>query len=122
MKPKLKQFFILLVALTSNFSIAQEVLDQTSQLKTLRTGKYIAFDIKKNKNGNYEYIDLKGEHELMAIHTEPNFSEHKYFEMKIYGTDENFIPDNMAFPITYAKLFYEGNDKLKKQVGYVPRE
>ncbi|MGD1945847.1 MAG: hypothetical protein ACFB0A_06225, partial [Croceivirga sp.] len=47
---------------------------------------------------------------------------HKYFEMKIYGTDENFIPDNMAFPITYAKLFYEGNDKLKKQVGYVPRE
>ncbi|MFP2995148.1 hypothetical protein ABN763_04525 [Spongiivirga sp. MCCC 1A20706] len=101
---------------------AQEIINQTEQLKSLKTGKYIAFDVKKNKNGNYEYGDLKGEHELLSVQTEPNFPEHKYFEMKIYGTDENFIPDNMAFPVTYAKLFYEGNDKLKKQVGYVPRE
>ncbi len=103
-------------------SHSQEVVNQTEQLKTLRTGKYIAFDVKKNNNGNYEYHDLKGEHELLEIHQEPNFPEHKYFEMKIYGDDYNFIPDNMAFPVTYARLSYEGNDKLKKQVGFVPRE
>ena len=114
--------FTLLFTFLAKTLSAQEVINQTEQLKSLKTGKYIAFDVKQNKNGNYDYIDLKGEHELMEIHAEPNFSEHKYFLMKIYGTDSNFIPDNMAFPITYAKLFYEGNDKLKKQVGYVPRE
>jgi len=28
----------------------------------------------------------------------------------------------MAFPVTLAELGYEGNDKMKKEVGYVPRE
>lgn len=111
-----------IVLLAVGLTNAQEVVNQTEQIKSLPIGKYIAFDVKKNKNGNYEYFDLKGEHELLEVHQEPNFPEHKYFKMKIYGTDSNFIPDHMAFPITYAKLFYEGNDKLKKQVGYVPRE
>lgn len=101
---------------------SQDAKSQSEHINSLKTGKYLAFDVKKNKKGNYNYIDLKGEHELLSVNPEPNFSEHYYFEMKIYGTDYNFIPDNMAFPITYAKLYYEGNDKLKKQVGYVPRE
>jgi hypothetical protein len=101
---------------------AQDVVSQSEQINSLKTGTYIAFDVKKNKNGNYNYIELKGEHELIAVNPEPNFSEHNYFEIKIYGDDYNFIPDNMAFPITYARLFYEGNAKLKKQVGYVPRK
>ncbi|MEN1784924.1 MAG: hypothetical protein AAGF77_07250 [Bacteroidota bacterium] len=101
---------------------AQDIRNQTEQLKTLKTGRYFPFEVKQNKNGTYDCLDLEGEHELLEINPEPNFSEHKYFKMKMYGTDENFIPDNMAFPITYAKLFYEGNDQLKEQVGYVPRE
>ncbi len=118
----MKKLVLITILLALFKATAQDVINQSEQINSLKTGKYIAFDVKKNKNGNYNYIDLKGEHELMAVNPEPNFSEHNYFEMKIYGDDYNFIPDNMAFPVTYARLFYEGNAKLKKQVGYVPRK
>jgi hypothetical protein len=118
----MKRSILTIFALVLLKANAQDLKSQSEQINSLRTGKYIAFDVKQNKQGNYNYIDLKGEHELLSVNPEPNFSEHNYFEMKIYGTDYNFIPDNMAFPVTYARLYYEGNDKLKKQVGYVPRE
>ncbi|GAB5476063.1 MAG: hypothetical protein Mars2KO_41620 [Maribacter sp.] len=121
MKNTTLAFTLLITFLTTTLS-AQEVFNQTEQLKTLKTGKYILFEIQKNKSGNYNYLDTNGDHELLEVNQEPNFHEHKYFKFRFYGNDKNYIPDNMAFPTTYAQLYYEGNDKLKQQVGYVPRE
>lgn len=101
---------------------AQNVKSQSEQIKSLQLGKYIAVDVIKLKNGSYDHAPLKLENELIEVLPEPNFSEHKYFKMVIASQEKFYLPDNMAFPMTYAQLAYEGNEKLQKAVGYVPRE
>lgn len=105
-----------------SFLNGQEVTNQTEQIKLLKTGKYLTYNV-NSKNGNDWYpVDIDAE--LTSVEQEDNFKEHKYLYFKIgeTGSPWAFIPDNMAFPVTLAQLNYMGNDKLKKEVGYVPYE
>ncbi|MEM6515010.1 MAG: hypothetical protein AAF688_02425 [Bacteroidota bacterium] len=118
----MKKVILAIFALSICKVNAQDIKNQSEQINSLPIGKYVQFDVEKNSKGAYNYLDKKGEHELIEVFIEPNFSEHKYFKMKQYNSEKNYIPDNMAFPVTYAQLHYEGNEKLQKQVGFVPRK
>lgn len=101
---------------------AQEVKNQTEEIKSLKKGKYLLYYITKDKKtGKYSYSSSDSDIELTQVLREKNFPEHTYLEIKKKdGSAEYHLPDNMAFPITLAQIYYEGNAKQQKEVGYVP--
>jgi len=123
-KIMIKKITVLLLAICFNtaFVKAQDVTNQTEQIKALPIGKYIIYDI-KDYNGKTDYARLKMTAEMVEVAREQNFPEHSRFMFKISDLDaQQYIPTNMAFPATLAALYYEGNEKLQKKVGYVPIE
>lgn len=123
MKNLLALFFALFMLNSIN---GQEVKNQTEQIKLLPTGKYLTYDVKDKGNGKYYWYPVKLDAELASVEQEKNFTEHKYLNLKVgnsmHDKPNSYLPDNMGFPITLAKLAYEGNAKLQKKVGFVPRE
>lgn len=122
MRKTVLTFLVLLMGVTIN---AQEVKNQTEHIKSLPVGKYLTYDL-KSKNGKNYWVPIRLEAELASVEFEKNFKEHKYLNLKVgnsmHDKPETYLPDNMAFPATLAKITYEGNTKLQKKVGYVPRE
>lgn len=118
----MKKVALVIITLLAMNSYSQEVKNQTEHIKSLRTGKYITYDV----NGKGQWYPIRLKAELAAVESEKNFSEHKILKFKIgnsmHDKPESYLPDNMAFPITMAKIAYEGNTKMQKKVGYVPRK
>lgn len=115
----LSVFAMVFVLFTSN---AQEVQNQTDQLKSLQLGNYRAAYLVDNEKGGYDY-DLKAKTIILKeVNQDPNFNEHKYFILEENGTDYNYVINNYAFPATFGKEYFKGNKKLQEKVGYVPRE
>ncbi|MEL6942791.1 MAG: hypothetical protein AAFO82_08990, partial [Bacteroidota bacterium] len=113
----------ILFAFTVQNSIAQSVKSQTEHIKSLKLGKYIAYEVNENDKGEYYFTMMNTFLELQEVNPEPNFPEHTYLLIKKDGySPKEFLPDNMGFPVTLAELGYEGNPKMQKEVGYVPRE
>lgn len=106
------------------FVNGQVVTNQTEQIKLLPTGKYLTYDVKDQGNGKYYWYPVKLNAELASVEQEKNFIEHKYLNFKVgnsmHDKPRPYLPDNMGFPITLAKVYYAGNEKLQKKVGYVP--
>lgn len=123
MKNLLALFFALFMLNSIN---GQEVKNQTEQIKLLKIGNYVSYKVNKKDNGKYYFTPWGLKCELNSVEQEKNFVEHKYINFQIFGsghsTPESYLPDNMGFPVTLAKVAYEGNAKLQKKVGYVPRE
>lgn len=103
---------------------AQTVNDQTAELKLLRAGKYLAYNVEQADSGDgYVFQRINSSPEVLEVNPEKNFPEHSYIEFDNGSSSATtFLPDDMAFPITLAHVAYKGNEKLQKQVGYVPRE
>lgn len=114
--------FLILFTLSSVNS--QEVKNQTEHIKSLKIGKYLFYYIDKDKKtGKYSYRKGSGSTELSQVFREKNFPEHTYLEFNGgAGAGTRYLPDNMAFPITLASIYYEGNPKMQKEIGYVPYE
>ena len=120
--PALASTLLTLLALSS--LSAQTVNSQTEELKLLRTGKYLTYEVNEVESGNgYHFQRISLPAELTEVNPEKNFPEHSYIDFKIGSASATtYLPDNMAFPITLAHVAYKGNEKLQQQVGYVPRE
>lgn len=119
-----KALLTILVLLAVTTMSSQEVKNQTEHIKSLKTGKYLFYYIEKDKNtGKYSYRKSSSGTELSQVLREKNFPEHTYLEFKgSSGSSIYYLPDNMAFPITLANIYYEGNPKMRKEIGYVPYE
>lgn len=121
----------LAVLLTSFAVNAQELKDQTQQLNDIQLGNHTAYLAKWDGKGSY----AGGiEDRMYYVKSMENYkvlpgSHHKEVYIVINGDKKNpkdqeadmFIPDNVAFPVTYMLRVYEGNNKTRKKVGYYPR-
>ncbi len=120
-------FLSAFIFLTFNYqaAYAQMVKNQTEQIKSLKPGKYISYEVQESKDGSgFVYEPFSLTMELVEVNPEKNFTEHKYLVFNDGdGSDKlTYLPVNMAFPVTLARIGYEGNEKLQKKVGYVPVE
>ncbi|GAA0872839.1 hypothetical protein GCM10009117_19860 [Gangjinia marincola] len=106
----------------TTLGFGQEIKNQTEQIKSLKPGNYRKVELIDDKKGGFNYDLYPTPIVLKEVKQDPNFSEHKYFVLEEDGTDYNYVIDNMAFPVTFGKEYFMGNEKLQKKVGYVPRE
>jgi len=67
--------FTLFTFITQN-GIAQTVKNQTEHIKSLKLGKYTAYEVLKNDKGDYYFSQMSTFLEILEVNREPNFPEH----------------------------------------------
>ncbi len=129
----MKTFVLLFLGISiSHFTTnAQNVKDQSHLLNSIQIGNYTPYLAKWDGKRNYGGGIDDRTYEVTSIETYKVLPglPHKevYIVLKGNKTDASkhkpsmFIPDNVAFPVTYMMRVYEGNRKIQENVGYCPR-
>jgi hypothetical protein len=116
------KFSIIIFLLFTSTLFAQDVKNQSEQINSLQPGKYRSVRLIENEKGGYNYDLYPNPLTLKEVSQDPNFVEHKYFILEEEGTDYNYVINNYAFPVTFGKEYFMGNEKLQKKIGLIPRE
>ncbi len=110
-------------------SNAQDVKSQTEELASIKKGNYTAYLTHKNGEeyiGGLEDLDFVvtkvEDYKIQTgAHKTLHFIKGGSRERPDKQTASTYMPDNEAFPITYAQRVFEGNAELQKEIGYVQR-
>ncbi len=127
----MKIFFTLVLALLALCVTAQTVVPQSQAIKNFPTGEYTAY-LTHKKPGTDEYQggvsdrvwrinDISPEKNQPATHYHlrmmSDLSEMDASKPELY--EYSFLPDHIAFPVTYEETGYMASAKLQEAIGYV---
>ncbi|WP_291727178.1 hypothetical protein [Bernardetia sp.] len=115
---------ILVIFLFGFINTKDEVLNQSEILKGVNPNQeYITFTLQKSGE-DYSFVRERYINKITEIISEKNMPS-KHFQVMVELSTRkpaSYLPDNWAFPITYRKSWYEGDEKDQETIGYIPRE